>query len=131
MIFAWITSLIYILNGRTLDDLTGKFTCHTLSGSSIEDYFITSSTLSTDIQSMIVNDLSLFSDHCMLTLKLEVSIESLNNHTTCINGRESGRVQPNPIPGVFTWSQLSKTKYQEAFNSSDVKMKIESLKSGF
>ena len=36
-------------------------------------------------------------------------------------------MQPNPIPDVFTWSQLSKTKYQEAFNSSDVKMKIESL----
>ena len=167
---------LYILNGRTLGDLTGKFkvlthlkpprricmiffdvlpfttlassvnsktskksmekrrggfrcvktlTCHTPSGSSIVDYFITSSTLSTDIQSMIVIDLSLFSDHCMLTLKLKVSIELLNNDT--INGRQSGRMQPNPIPDVFTWSQLSITKYQEAFNSSEIKMKIESF----
>ena len=120
-----VDNQLYILNGRSLGDLTCKSTCHTPSGSSIVDYFITSSTMSTDIQSMIVNNLSLFSDHCMLTLKLKVSIKSLNNDT--INGRESGRVQPNPIPDVFTWSQLSKTKYQEAFNSSDVKMKIESL----
>ena len=90
---------LYILNGRTLGDLTGKFTCHTPSGSSIVDYFITSSTLSTDIQSMIVIDLSLFSDHCLLTLKLKVSIESLNNDT--FNGTESGRMQPDPIPDVF------------------------------
>ena len=55
---------LYILNGRTLGDLRGKLTCHTPMGSSIVDYFISSSTLSTDIQSMIVNDLSIFSDHC-------------------------------------------------------------------
>ena len=64
---------LYILNGCTLGDLMGKFTCHTPSGCSIVDYFIASSTLSTDIQSMFVNDLSLLSDHCMLTLKLKIS----------------------------------------------------------
>ena len=66
----------------------GKFTCHTPSGSSIVDYFIASSTLSTDIQSMFVNDLSLLSDHCMLTLKLKISIDSLTNDI--IEGLDGG-----------------------------------------
>ena len=116
---------LYILNGRTLGDLMGKFTCHTPSGSSIVDYFIASSTLSTDIQSMFVNDLSLLSDHCMLTLKLKISIDSLTNDI--IDRTEYSNRVHTQIPDVFAWSSISKTKYQEAFNSSQVKMKIENL----
>ena len=103
----------------------GKFTCHTPSGSSIVDYFIASSTLSTDIQSMFVNDLSLLSDHCMLTLKLKISIDSLTNDI--IDRTEYSNRVHTQIPDVFAWSSISKTKYQEAFNSSEVKMKIENL----
>ena len=115
----------YILNGRTLGDLMGKFTCHTPSGSSIVDYFIASTTLSTDIQSMFVNDLSLLSDHCMVTLKLKISNDSLTNDI--INRTEYGNRVHTQIPDVFVWSSISKTKYQEAFNLPEVKMKIENL----
>ena len=126
----WLTDLcvdnqLYILNGRTLGDLMGKFTCHTHSGSSIVDYFIASSTLSTDVQSMFVNGLSLLSDHCMLTLKLKVSNDSLPNDI--INSTEYGNMTDTHIPDVFVWSSVSKTKYLEAFNLSEVKMKIKNL----
>lgn len=36
-----IDNQMYLLNGRTLGDLTGKFTCHTFRGSSVIDYYIT------------------------------------------------------------------------------------------
>ena len=53
---------LYVLNGRTLGDLRGKFTCHTPRGSSVIDYFISSTSLSNEILSMNISDLNLFSD---------------------------------------------------------------------
>ena len=35
-----VDNQLYILNGRTLGDLTGQFTCHTPRGSSTVDYNI-------------------------------------------------------------------------------------------
>ena len=51
---------MYIVNGRTLGDLAGKFTCHTPRGSSVIDYFISSRSLSNTIFNMYVHDVSLF-----------------------------------------------------------------------
>ena len=55
-----IDNQMYILNGCTLGDFCGKFTCHTPRGSSVVDYIISSNSLSTEISSMNVNDISLF-----------------------------------------------------------------------
>lgn len=55
-----IDNQMYMLNGRTLGDLTGKFTCHTMRGSSVVDYFICSNSLSNIVLSMNVHDISLF-----------------------------------------------------------------------
>ena len=43
---------MYILNGRTLGDFMGKFTCHTKRGSSVIDYIISSRSLSNSIFNM-------------------------------------------------------------------------------
>ena len=61
---------MYNVNGRTLGDLAGKFTCHTPRGSSVIDYFISSRSLSNTIFNMYVHGVSLFSDHCALTMKV-------------------------------------------------------------
>ena len=61
---------MYIINGRILGDFCGKFTCHTPRGSSMVDYLISSCSLSNEILSMNVHDISLFSDHCLISLKL-------------------------------------------------------------
>ena len=67
---------MYILNGRTLGDFCGKFTRHTPRGSSVVDYFISSNSLSNEILSMNVNDVSLFSDHCLLSMKLKLCYDN-------------------------------------------------------
>ena len=41
-----VDNKLYILNGRTLDDLTGQYTCHTPRGSSSVYYFIARRSLS-------------------------------------------------------------------------------------
>ena len=71
-----IDNQMYILNGRTLGDFCGKFTCHTPRGSSVVDYFISSNSLSNEILSMNVNDVSLFSDHCLLSMKLKLCYDN-------------------------------------------------------
>ena len=63
---------MYIVNERTLGDFTGKFTCHTQRGSSVVDYFISSRSLSNAIFNMYVDDVSLFSHHFALTMKLKI-----------------------------------------------------------
>ena len=50
----------YIVNGRTLGDLAGKFTCLTQRGSSVIDYFISSRSLSNTIFNMYVHDVKSF-----------------------------------------------------------------------
>ena len=74
-----IDNQMYILNGRTLGDFSGKFTCHTQRGSSVIDYFISSYSLSNEIVSLKVSDLSLFSDHCLLSLTLKISLDNETN----------------------------------------------------
>ena len=45
---------LHILNGRTAGDADGHFTCYTAQGSSVVDYFLTSSSLLTSTASMTV-----------------------------------------------------------------------------
>lgn len=70
---------LYVLNGRTFGDLRGKFTCHTPRGSSVVDYFISSTSLSNEILSMNISDLNLFSDHCLINLKLKICYDNCTN----------------------------------------------------
>ena len=60
---------------RTLGDLIGQFTCHTLRSSSTVDYFIASRTLSNCIHSMRVHDLGIFYDHCMISTKITLFVK--------------------------------------------------------
>ena len=61
----WLVDLctdnqIYIVHRRTLGDFCGQFTCSTLRGSSVTDYFISSTSLSNVSLSMYVHEMSLF-----------------------------------------------------------------------
>ena len=118
-----IDNQLYLLNGRTLGDLTGKFTCHTPRGSSIVGYIITSSSLSTLVQSMNISDITLFSDDCILTVKLKV----FSDFSYESSDRVETEMHSLNVPDVFSWSRTSKTKYEEALRSSEVKLKIEKL----
>lgn len=115
-----VDNQMYILNGRTLGDLTGQFTCHTPRGSSTVDYFLASSSLSQSIHSMKVNDLTLFSDHCMLTLQLDIFRNQAYNDTETT----TNYAQTMFAPDRFTWSATSKEKYQEAFSSTDIQQTL-------
>ena len=67
---------IYIINGPTLGHLTGKFTCHTLRGSSVVDYFIASNSLSYLFFSMSYMISVFFSDHYLISMKLKICFDN-------------------------------------------------------
>ena len=120
----WLTDLcmdhqLYILNGRTLGDFTGQFTCHTPRGSSIVDYFICSRSLSNYIFSMCVSDITVLSDHCAITMKLQIKGNFLlqDNVQSCDINTDFLDIR---VPDKFIWSDEVKSRYQNAFNSEDV-----------
>ena len=65
-----INNQLKILNGRTLGDSMGNFTCHKWNGSSTVDYFVISSWARDLVNSLRVHSLNSYSDHCPLELKI-------------------------------------------------------------
>ena len=63
-----------IINRRTVEDSTGKFTCYKHNGNNTIDYFIFSECLFNDILSFHVNDgIPRLSDHSNISLRLAAS----------------------------------------------------------
>ena len=72
-----------ILNGRTVGDLEGKNTCFHYNGSSVVDYVIGSKIILRNVQYVIVNSLmSLFSDHCHLSLAIKANFVNQDSFET-------------------------------------------------
>ena len=103
-----VDNQLYILNGRTLGDLMGQFTCHTPRG----------------IHSMNVHDLSIFSDHCMISVKLKLFSEHCYDNEVNLRAHSSMSFAPDR----FVWSERSKVDNQEAFSSQVMQDKMNNVK---
>ena len=68
-----INNELHVLNGRTLGDFAGKFTCIQTGGASVVDYFIISPQIKNLVSHMTVEPLTQFSDHKPLTLAMNFS----------------------------------------------------------
>ena len=76
-----INNKIHILNGRTLGDFKGQFTCIQPTGSSVIDYFITSAEICKLINHLSVMPFTIFSDHRPVSLSTTLSrLSSYKNY---------------------------------------------------
>jgi hypothetical protein len=92
-----ISAQLRILNGRTLGDLSGQFTCHKHNGSSVVDYCIVNETFRELISYFKVSDhLSDLSDHCRLSCMIKRIKYKVN--PTLIE-----KVMLTPVPTVYKW----------------------------
>ena len=66
-------NLLTILNGRTLGDLSGAYTCIKSRGCSVVDYFASSEKVTNKVQFLEILPFTNFSDHCPLLLTLQTS----------------------------------------------------------
>lgn len=101
-----IAAQLRILNGRTMGDTIGLFTCHKYNGSSTVDYGITSESISKDIVYFHVHDLnSDLSDHCQISLRLH------GLHYSTIKQNTVNFTQTLPS---FIWNEDSEIKFTNA-----------------
>ena len=66
------TTQSFIANGRTLGDVSGKFTCHEYNRSSTVDYAVIKECMAEFVQSFHVLDPNIGSDHCPIKLRIKI-----------------------------------------------------------
>ena len=76
-----INNELHILNGRTLGDIYGEFTCIQSSGASVVDYFVISPNCSSYISYMSVEQFTCFSDHKPIVLNITLSPRKATEHS--------------------------------------------------
>jgi exonuclease III len=104
-----------IVNGRTLGDTQGYFTCHRPQGSSVVDYMILSEELLQRIQYFHVHKIRSFTDHCMVSMQMKCNV---------IKPIHVSEVNLKPMPQKYKWDENSIQRYQHALSDSNVQKSI-------
>ena len=110
-----LTRKLKILNGRTLGDLTGKFTCFKRNGNSVVDYVICSENILNKIPTYKINDITHFSDHCQLTLCLNIYFKGKETKGTNKNTIKN-KTSKDKLNLKYIWNDDSKQKLKQYFN---------------
>ena len=106
-----------ILNGRTMGDFSGKYTCHITNGSSVVDYCIVSEQLLREVLFFNVHKfLPDLSDHCLISVLLNIN---------CKIQKEEDNFVESPLK--YKWEELSSEKFQLALSSKDLQDRINSF----
>ena len=116
-----ITSDLYIVNGRKLGDVIGRYTCFQRNGNSVVDCLIASHTVFEKITVFQVCDLNpLLSDHCALTY-------SINLERGEPNDPESDELWN--APDKFIWDEQAKTSFLASLNNHEIEGKFRTIDS--
>ena len=107
-----LNNSLTILNGRTLGDIRGNFTCIKPNGCSVVDYFAVTTGLKCKIKHLKVLDLSLYSDHKPLILSLSMNLPPL------IPSKPIDQVY-EPAPPKFIIDEKGKAKFLQVQNSEN------------
>ena len=65
-----VNNELFLLNGRTLGDFKGDYTCLTSNGPSVIDYFAVSKNLRSKIKHLTIGNFTSYSDHKPLVLQI-------------------------------------------------------------
>lgn len=113
-----IGNKLSIANGRTLGDAFGNFTCYKWNGQSVVDYFICSNQIRSSQTTMLVKPLTSFSDHCQITLNINLDKQYYLTDTS-LNFDNS--------PSRFVWTHESKQIFQLSLNNPDIVSRFSDL----
>lgn len=110
-----VSSKLRILNGRSLGDLWGAYTCYQRLGNSIVDYMLLSEELISSVIYFKVCDFHPeLSDHCQLNLLLRCNCELIPKN-----------IYPgSPMPDKYIWNDKSAVEFQTVMNSVLIQNKI-------
>lgn len=110
-----VSQQLRFLNGRTLGDLSGKFTCYKPVGASVVDYAIMSESALEQVLYFKVNNFIPTLSDCHS--KIEWKISALYT-TTCTQNVKEHSVFP--MSCNYIWSDDSSEKFQTVLSSTDI-----------
>lgn len=116
-----VSSRLRILNGRTVGDTLGYFTCHKWNGSSVVDYAVVSENLlacKRICYFKVHQTLGDLSDHCCISFKIR---------TPVIVKSGKGEENISPLPVNFKWHEDAICKFQTAMASDEVQIQIDNF----
>lgn len=109
---------LIIVNGRTIGDVSGAFTCYKENGKSLVDYLICSASLFKTFSYLSISQPLLISDHAALCARLELP-------NTFINQLDESKSQHKiNETKTFVWDSTSDTKFREALCFPNVSQSI-------
>ena len=106
---------MYVINGRTLGDLCGKFTFHNHNGSSVTDLACTSGNLNKHVNFFKVLEPVWFSDHCPIQICLNIT----HSPGPYVQDKTSISFQK------FIWNKYSKEKFTTFIKSEIIHKKLD------
>lgn len=108
------TSGLRILNGRTLGDSAGHYTCYSPNGApSTIDYILSTESLRRNIEYFHVHSPSEYSIHCMLSVSITAHFKGKTEQSSLY-----------PLPDKYIWDSTSTFKYQQAIISPEIQAEI-------
>jgi exonuclease III len=113
-----------ILNGRTLGDLKGKYTCHRPGGSSVVDYGLVNEDFMQNVNFFKIHDFNgQLSDHCKICVQIRGEPQIPKKPES-----NSERENDTKKPKGYRWdSEASATRFIEQLQSTCIINKLDSL----
>ena len=112
----YIDNNVRILNGRSLGDLRGSFTCMSPQGSSVVNYFLCSHDIMKEMGMMAVQPFTQFSDHRPLFLKIHLPI-ALPSKSKKPSLTTNSQQHENQTHTRFYWDNDLANKLAHAFKT--------------
>ena len=97
-----------ILNGRSLGDSQGYFTCHRPQGSSAVDHMLLSEEMLHRVQFFHVYEKLDLSDHCKISMMMRCKVRKPDMHD---------KTKLTPMPHNYKWEESSIRSYQYALTT--------------
>jgi len=114
---------LLILNGRTIGDSAGKYTCFKWNGNSVVDYFIASTSFLHRVKSLSVGEHTLFSDHNPVLLSLWHRNEAPQRNSRAPNSNYQ------EAPFRYRITENSLTNFTHSFEQPEFIQRISQLTS--
>lgn len=114
------TNNLLILNGRTIGDSLGRYTCLKWNGNSLVDYFMCSEEVLGYVKSLVVGSHTIYSDHnpVILSLWTDTNISSVTNKQPAVS---------SSAPFRYKITEEALSSLRDCFGKAEMQIQIRDL----
>ena len=112
------TNDLSIVNGRTVGDIFGKYTCHQSRGSSVVDYLIVPYKTLPNVSEFVVGEhIPTLSDHCSICANLNIEVHLVEETPV--------EVELKDLPRRYLWNSEADQTFKDMLKSDTFQRKVE------